>query len=53
MGRVWRRRSVGRWSWRDRVGDGEREIAGVVGDEGYAIPILGGIANGQGLEHRI
>ncbi len=26
MGRVWWRRSVGRWSWRDRVGDDEREL---------------------------
>ena len=37
----------------DRAGDGEREIAGGVGCKLDAIPILGGIANGQGLEHRI
>jgi hypothetical protein len=37
----------------DRAGDGEREIAGVVGCEGDAIPIRGGIVNGEGLEHGI
>ena len=37
----------------DRAGDGERKIAGDVRCEGDAIPILGGVANGQGLEHRI
>ena len=37
----------------DRAGDGEREIAGGVGCKLDAIPIRGGIANGEGLEHRI
>jgi hypothetical protein len=36
-----------------RAGNGEREIAGVVGCELDAIPILGGIVNGEGLEHGI